>query len=46
MASGGEKNWRKLWKDEDMAAALESVNNKELTVAKAPTTYKVHRKTG
>ena len=26
MASGGEKKWRKLWKEEDMVAALESVN--------------------
>ena len=46
MASGGEKNWRKLWKDEDMAAALEPVNNKGLTVAKAATTYNLSRKTG
>ena len=36
MASGGEKKWRKLWKDEDMVAALES---------QAATTYTVPRKT-
>ena len=36
---------RKLWKDEDMVAALESVNKKEMTVAQAATTYNVPRKT-
>ena len=45
MASGGEKKRRKLWKDEDMVAALESVNKKEMTVAQAATTYNVPRKT-
>ena len=45
MVSGGKKKQRKLWKDEDMVATLESVNKKELTVAQAATTYSVPRKT-
>ena len=44
MASGGEKKRRKLWKNEDMMAALESVNKKALTVAQAATMYNVPRK--
>jgi len=44
IASGGEKKWRKLWKDEDMVAALESVKSKALTVTQAATTYNVPRK--
>ena len=45
MASGGEKKRRKLWKDEDMVAALESVKSKGLTVTQAASTYNVPRKT-
>ena len=45
MASGGEKKQRKLWKDEDMMAALESVKSKGLTVTQATSTYNVPRKT-
>ena len=41
MASGGEKKRRKLWKEEDMVAALESVKSNALTVTKAATTYNV-----
>ena len=44
MASG-EKKLRKLWKDEDMVAALESVKSKALIVTQAATTYNVPRKT-
>ena len=45
MASGGEKKRRKLWKEEDMVAALEAVKSNALTVTKAATTYNVPRKT-
>ena len=45
MASGGEKNRRKLWKEEDMVAAPEAVKSNALTVTKAATTYNIPRKT-
>ena len=45
MASGGEKKRRKLWKDEDMVAALESVSEKAMTVTQAATMYHVPRET-
>ena len=41
MASGGEKRLRKLWKNEDMVATLESVKSKALTVTQATTTYNI-----
>ena len=44
MASGSKKKWRKLWKDEDMVAALESVYMKTLTAAQGVTMYNVPRK--
>ena len=44
MASG-EKKRRKLWKEEDMVAALEAVKSNALTVTQAATTHNVPRKT-
>jgi len=45
MASESEKKRRKLWKDKDMVAALDSVTKRTLTVSQAASTYHVPRKT-
>ena len=45
MASESEKKRRKLWKDEDMVAALDSVTKRTLTVSQAASTYHVPRRT-